>query len=65
MKGKPTRRRRLQMLHDLTNGDGNASSRIQDGTETQWNDLRNLLHSRRLKKNYVCYVCRYRCKYVG
>ena len=54
MKGKPTRgRRRIRMLHDLANDGGfvalkRAAEGMQRGMETQREDVKNLLFSRRL-----------------
>ena len=49
---KPTRGRRLQMLHDLTKGDGYLALKqaAEEEMEIQLNYARKLLHSRRLKK---------------
>jgi len=52
MKGKPTRERRIQMLQDLANDGGfgvlkRAAEDIR-GMETQREDVKNLLYSRRL-----------------
>ena len=51
MKGKPTRGRRIQMLHDLANDDGyDALKQAAEDREgwRQRNDVKNLLYSRRL-----------------
>jgi len=52
MKGKPVRgTRRIQMLHDLANDGGFVALKRQPrqrGMETQREDVKNLLYSRRL-----------------
>jgi len=52
MKGKPTRgRRRIRMLHDLTNDDGFVALKRAAEDRGGWRqreDVKNLLYSRRL-----------------
>jgi len=54
MKGKPTRgRRRIQMLHDLTNDGGYVALKCAAEDREGWRqrkDVKSLLYSRRLLK---------------
>ena len=55
MRGKTTRRRRIQMLHDAANDDdyGALKWAAEDrGMETQRKDIRKLLYSRRLPTHH-------------
>jgi len=51
MKGKPTRRRRIQLLHDLANDDGFVALKRAAEDREGWRhreDVKNLLYRRRL-----------------
>jgi len=51
MRGKPARRRRIQLLHDLANDDGFVALKRAAEDREGWRqrkDVKNLLYSRRL-----------------